>query len=102
MRTLHVRQHFGVAIALILTLLIVGATALGVAMQHGDRMLPQLNVSLNQFQIIAYTTDPIDSRSERSCHAASRYYAVLWVVHTPAPDYAYETWHTLFRLPLQH
>lgn len=102
MRALRLRQCLGVATALILTVLIVGATELGLAIQHDDKMLPQLNVSLNRLQIIAYTTDPIDCRPERPCYASSRYYAVLWVIHTPASDSVHETWHTLLRLPLQH
>ncbi len=62
MRALHLGQHFAVAVALSLTLLIVGTVGLGVGIQHGDIRPPEMDVSFSGRHIVAYTTDPIECR----------------------------------------
>jgi hypothetical protein len=101
MRALHLGQHFAVAVAFSLTLLIVGVIGLGVAIQHGDVVPPDLDVSLSGLHIVAYTTDPIECRPYLPCPGPTRDYYVVWVFRTTAPDYGRETGRRILTMPLQ-
>jgi hypothetical protein len=102
MRSLRLGQSLVVAVALSLTLLIVGVIGLGVGIRYGDVMPPDLDVALSGLHIVAYTTDPIDCRPYLPCSGPfSRDYYVVWVFRTTAPDYVRETGHRILTLPLQ-
>jgi hypothetical protein len=102
MRSLRLGQSLAVAVALSLTLLIVGMVGLGVGIRHGDVMPPDLDVSLSGLHIVAYTTDPIECRPYLPCPGPfSRDYYVVWVFRTTAPDYMRETGRRIFVMPLQ-
>jgi len=100
MRSLRMGQSLAVAVALGLTLLIVGAVGLGVGIQHGDIVPPDLNVSLSGLHIVAYTTDPIECRPYLPCLGSSRDYYVVWVFRKTAPDNVHETWRRILTMPL--
>ena len=101
MRSLRLGQRLAVAFALSLTLLIVGVLGLGVGIQHGDVVVPDLDVSLSRLHIVVYTTDPIECQPDLLCPGAIRDYDVVWAFCGIAPDDVHETWHWILAMPLQ-
>jgi hypothetical protein len=102
MRALHLGQHLAVVVALSLPLLLVGVVGLGVGIQHGAVVPPDLNVSLSGLHIVAYTTDPIACDPYLPCPAQAQDYYVVWVFRKSAPDYGRETGHRILTVPLRH
>jgi hypothetical protein len=100
MRALRLGQRL--AIALSLTLLIVGAIGLGAGIQHGDIQPPDLNITLSGLHIVAYTTDPIECRPYLACQGLYRAYYEIWVFRQTAPDSVPENGHRILSVPLQH
>ena len=86
MRAMRLGQRLAVAVALSLTLLIVGVVWLGVGIRPGDVVPPDLNISLSGVRIVAYTTDPIECRPDLLCPGAPRDSYVVWVFYRAAPD----------------
>ena len=101
MHPLRLGQSLAVAVVLSLTLLIVGVVGLGVGIQHGDVVPPDLNVSLSGLHIVAYTTDPIECRPYLPCLGPSQDYYVVGVYRLTAPDYVQERWHPILSMPVQ-
>ncbi len=101
MRALHLGQHFAVAVALSLMLLITGVVGLGVGIRQGAVVPPNMDVSLSGLHIVAYTTDPIECRPYLPCPGPTRDYYVVWVLHTTAPDSVRETGCRILTVPLQ-
>ena len=91
MHALHWKQSLAVTVALSLTLLMVGVVGLGAAVQDGDVVPPELDVSLRGLHIIAYMTDPIECQPYWPCPGPSRNYYVVWAFHKTAPDDVRET-----------
>src|SRR6266487_5720188 len=100
MHSLRLGQSLVVAVALSLTLLIVGVVGLGVGIRHGDVMPPDLDVSLSGLHIVAYTTDPIECRPYLPCLGPNRDYYVVWVLRKTAPDELTETGRRILTMPL--
>jgi hypothetical protein len=101
MHSLRLGQSLAIAVALSLTLLIVGVIGLGVAIRQSDVVVPDLDVSLSGLRIVAYTTDPIECQPDLLCPGAPRHYQVVWAFSETAPDYVHETWHWIVTVPLQ-
>ena len=101
MHALRLGQRLAVAVAIGLTLLIVGMSGLGVAIRQSGVVPPDLDVSLGGLRIVAYTTDPTQCRPDRLCPDATRDYQMVWVVRETAPDYVHETWRRILSVPLQ-
>jgi hypothetical protein len=101
MHPLRLGQSLAVAVVLSLTLLIVGMVGLGVGIQHGDVVPPDLNVSLSRLHIVAYTTDPIECRIALPCPGPNRDYYVVLVFRTTAPDDMRDTERRILTMPLQ-
>ena len=102
MRALHLGQYFAVAVALSLTLLIVGAVGLGMGIQHGAVMAPNLDGSFSGLRIVAYTTDPIECRPYLPCQDLSQDYYVVWVFRQTVPENVRENGFRILTMPLQH
>jgi len=102
MRALRLGERLAVAITLSLTLLIVGVVGLGVGIQHGAVMLPNLDVSLSGLHIVAYTTDPVECRPYLPCQGSSRDYYVVWVFRQTVPENVRENGFRILTMPLQH
>ncbi len=100
MNALYLRQGLVIVLALSL-LLTVGTAGLGVGILHGDVRAPNLDISLRGFQMVAYTTDPIECQPSLACRGSSRYYSVFWVSRQTAPNYVHLTWHRILSVPLQ-
>jgi len=101
MYALRLGQSLAVAVALSLTLLIVGAAGLSVGIWHGDVMPPEMDVSFSGLHIVAYTTDPIACRPYLPCPGPSRDYYVVWVFRKTAPDTVRETGRRILTMALQ-
>ena len=101
MRAMRLGQRLAVAVALSLTLLIVGVIGLGAGLRHGAVAPPDLDVSLSGLHIVAYTTNPIECQPDLRCPGAPRDYQVVWAFYTVAPDHVHETWRRILTLPVQ-
>ena len=86
MRALRLGQRLAIAVALSLTLLIVGAVGLGVGIRPGDVVPPDLNISLSGLHIVAQTTDSHECRIALPCPGPRRDSYVVWVFYKAAPD----------------
>ena len=86
MRPMRLGQRLAAAVALSLTLLIVGVVGLGVGIRHGDVVPPDLNVSLSGLYIVAHTTDTHECRIAQPCPGPWRDSYVVWVFYKTAPD----------------
>ena len=86
MRSMRLGQRLAVAVALSLTLLIVGVVRLGVGIRHGDVVPPDLNISLSGLQIVAHTTDLHDCLTALPCPGPRRDSYVVWVFYKSTPD----------------
>ena len=85
MRTLHWRQSLAVAVALSLTLLLIGVIGLE-AIRLGVVAPPDLDVSLGRLHIVASITDPQGCRIALPCPGPYRDYYVVWVFYKTATD----------------
>jgi hypothetical protein len=101
MRALHWRQSLVVAVALTLTLLLVGVLTLG-AIRLGVVIPPDVNVSLGGLHIVASVTDPHECRIALPCPGPYRDYYVVWVFYMTAPDDVGENGGRILVVPLRH
>ena len=86
MRSMRLGHRLAVAVALSLTLLIVGVVGLGVGLRHGDVVPPDLNISLSGLHIVAQTTDSQACRLALPCPGPGRDSYVVWVFYTAAQE----------------
>jgi hypothetical protein len=86
MRAMHLGQRLAVAVALSLTLLIVGVVGLGMDIRSGDVVPPDLNISLSGLYIVAHITDPSECRIAQPCPDPQRDSYAVWVFYKTAPD----------------
>ena len=101
MRALHLGQRFAIVVTLSLTLLIVGAVGLGLAIRHGTVAPPDLNVALSGLHIVAFTTGRIECQHYLPCLETTEDYYVVWVFGLTAPDNVHKTWCRILTMPLQ-
>src|SRR5262245_57803447 len=93
-------QSLAVAVALSLTLLLVGVLTLG-AIRLGVVVPPDLDVSLGRLHIVASITDPHECRIALPCPGPYRDYYVVWVYHKTTPDNLSENGGRVLLVPLK-
>ena len=101
MHALRLGQRLAIAVALSLTLLIVGAVELGLGIQQGDVALPDLDVHVSGLHIVASTTGLQECGLALHCPRPSRDYYVVWVFYKTAPDNVRETGRRILVVPLR-
>jgi hypothetical protein len=101
MRSLRLGQSLAVAVALSLTLLLVGVLTLG-AIRLGVVVPPDLDIWLGGIHIVASITDPHECRLALPCPGPYRDYYVVWVYYKTAPDDVGEDGGRILVVPLRH
>lgn len=105
MRSIRLWQSLAVAVALCLTLLMVGVVGLGMVIRHGDVVPPDLDVSLGGLHIVAHVTDPnacrIALRFALPCPDPDQDYYGVWVFRTTTPEYLSENGGRVLLVPLK-
>ncbi len=105
MRALHWRQSLAVAVALSLTLLLVGVIGLGVVIRSGAVAPPDLDVSLGGLHIVAHVIDPnvcrIALRIALPCPGPDQDYYGVWVFYQTTPAYLSENGGRILLVPLK-